>query len=134
MCPPPDAFNARQEAHHDLLDLFTLENLVELDDGGTGLLSEMIGIFREDTPRRIRDILEAIAKGDAQELSHAGHALKGGSGALGASAMRNLAADLEDLGRGGTVEAEPDLSQRLESLFQVTLTALDAYVASLQPK
>ena len=134
MCPPPDAFNARQEAHHDLLDLFTLENLVELDDGGTGLLSEMIGIFREDTPRRIRDILEAIAKGDAQELSHAGHALKGGSGALGASAMRNLAADLEDLGRGGTVEAEPDLSQRLESLFQATLTALDAYVASLQPK
>ena len=118
----------------DLLDLMTLRNLVDLDDGSHGLLSEMIAIFRDDTPRRIQDILSAVARGNADDLSRAGHALKGGAGALGASAMRNLAADLEDLGRGGTVEAEPDLSQRLESLFQVTLTALDAYVASLQPK
>ncbi len=115
----------------DLLDLTTLQNLVELDDGGHELLSEMIGIFREDTPRRIRDILAAIAQGNAEELSRTGHALKGGSGALGAEAMRNLAAGLEALGRSGSTDAGADLPQRLESLFQASLAALEAYIANL---
>ena len=78
----------------NLLDLTTLRNLVELDDGGDGLLSEMITIFREDTPRRIQDILAAVAKGSADELSRTAHALKGGAGALGANALRTLAAEL----------------------------------------
>jgi HPt (histidine-containing phosphotransfer) domain-containing protein len=115
----------------DLLDLATLQNLVELDEGGHELLSEMIAIFREDTPRRIRDILSAIAKGDANDLSRTGHALKGGAGALGASAIRHLAAQLEALGRDGSTDAGADLPERLEALFQATLVALDAYVAGL---
>ncbi|MDR3683036.1 MAG: Hpt domain-containing protein [Geothrix sp.] len=115
----------------DLLDLTTLQNLVDLDDGGHELLSEMIAIFRDDTPRRIQDILGAIARGNAEELSRAGHALKGGAGALGAEAMRRLAAGLEALGRGGSTEADGDLPERLEALFQASLAALDAYVANL---
>jgi len=115
----------------DLLDLTTLQNLVELDEGGHELLSEMIAIFREDTPRRIRDILAAIARGNAEDLSRAGHALKGGAGALGADAMRHLAAGLEALGRSGSTDAGEDLPQRLEAMFQASLAALDAYVAKL---
>ena len=35
----------------DLLDMTTIQNLVELDDGGHGLLSEMIEIFRPTSRR-----------------------------------------------------------------------------------
>ena len=115
----------------DLLDLTTLQNLVELDDGGHGLLSEMIAIFRDDTPRRIRDILAATAEKNSENLSRAGHALKGGAGALGASAMRNLAADLEALGRSGSTDAGSDLPERLNATFQASLVALDAYLTGL---
>ncbi len=115
-----------------LLDLTTIQNLVELDDGGHELLTEMIAIFRDDTPRRIRDILIAVEQGNAEELSRAGHALKGGSGALGAYAMKNLAADLEVLGREGSTDAGQDLPQRLETVFRATLEALEAYLANLQ--
>ena len=133
MCPSPrDEFGSNQDTPQAMLDLSTLQNLVELDDGGDGLLSEMIGIFREDTPRRIHDIVTAAAKGDALELSHAGHALKGGAGALGANAMRSFASDIEALGRSGSVDAGPNLAQRLEDLFQASLEALDAYVAALK--
>ena len=118
----------------DLLDLTTLQNLVDLDDGGHGLLSEMIGIFREDTPGRIQGIVMAAAQGDAAELSRAGHALKGGAGALGAKAMRLLAGDLEALGRSGSTDAGADLQARLEATFQASLEALDAYVAALKPR
>jgi HPt (histidine-containing phosphotransfer) domain-containing protein len=118
----------------DLLDLTTLQNLVELDDGGHALLSEMIGIFREDTPRRIQDILTAVAQGNADALSRASHALKGGAGALGANALRFLAADLETLGRDGSTDVGPDLAARLETTLQISLAALEAYVQSLDEK
>lgn len=133
MCPASrDAFDPTQEPPQDLLDMATLRNLVELDDGGTGLLSEMIQIFREDTPRRIQNILAAAAAGNAIELSHAGHALKGGAGALGASGMRQFAAEIETLGRDGSLVANPELPQRLEDLFQASLRALEAYAAKVQ--
>lgn len=118
----------------DLLDLTTLQNLVELDDGQHGLVIEMIGIFRDDTQGRIEDILSAVAEGDAEAFSRASHALKGGAGALGAKALRTLAADLEALGRRGSVEAGSDLRARLEALFQESLTALEAYVREGQAK
>ena len=118
----------------DLLDLTTLQNLVDLDDGSHGLLSEMITIFREDTPRRIRDILSAAGEGKAEELSRAAHALKGGAGALGAEALRALASELEQLGRAGSADAGADLPVRLESTFQASLLALDAYVAGMDGK
>jgi signal transduction histidine kinase/CheY-like chemotaxis protein/HPt (histidine-containing phosphotransfer) domain-containing protein len=132
MCPPShDEVDPFIESPQHLLDAMTLQNLVDLDDGGSGLLCEMITIFREDTPRRIQDILVAAAKGNALEFSHAGHALKGGAGALGAEAMRCLAADVESLGRSGSADAGPDLAQRLEHTFQATLVALEAYAATL---
>nr|WP_306672480.1 Hpt domain-containing protein [Geothrix fuzhouensis] len=87
-----------------------------------------MGIFREDTQRRIEDILAAATRQDAEEFSRASHALKGGAGALGAKALRALAAELEALGRGGSVEAGADLRDRLESLFQASLAALEAFV------
>jgi HPt (histidine-containing phosphotransfer) domain-containing protein len=118
----------------DLLDLTTLQNLVELDDGGHTLLEEMLEIFRDDTPRRIQDILTAATKGDAEELSRAAHALKGGAGALGAKALRYLAADLEALGRDGSADAGPDLDARLETCFQASQDALQAYLTDLKQK
>ncbi|WP_243383997.1 Hpt domain-containing protein [Geothrix alkalitolerans] len=118
----------------DLLDLTTLQNLVELDDGQHGLVVEMIGIFRDDTQGRIEDILAAAGQDDAEAFSRASHALKGGAGALGAKALRALAADLEALGRKGSVEAGPDLRPRLESLFRESLAALEAYVREGQAR
>jgi HPt (histidine-containing phosphotransfer) domain-containing protein len=112
----------------DLLDLTTLHNLVELDDGGYGLVKEMLAIFREDTPRRIQDIVAAAGLKDAAALSRTAHALKGGAGTLGAKAYRGLAAELEALGRSGSAEAGDDLQTRLESGFQETLAALEAFI------
>lgn len=121
-------------ASPDLLDLTTLQNLVELDDGGHGLILEMIGIFREDTGGRIDDILAAADSQDPEAFSRAAHALKGGAGAMGAKTLRSLAADLEALGRNDSVEAGPDLRARLEAVFLASLAALEAYVREGESK
>lgn len=112
----------------DLLDLTTLQNLVDLDDGGFGLVAEMAAIFRDDTPRRLRDILAALEDGDAEALSRAAHALKGGAGAIGAKALRTLAADLEALGRSGSATAPEGTPEALEAGFKAALEALEDYI------
>jgi HPt (histidine-containing phosphotransfer) domain-containing protein len=112
----------------DQLDLTTLQNLVELDDGGFGLVAEMTALFQDDTPRRLRDIYTALADQDAEGLSRAAHALKGGAGAIGARVLRLLAADLEVLGRGGSAAAPPDTRATLDTAFQEAVAALEAYV------
>ena len=111
----------------DLLDLPALQNLVDLDDGACGLVAEMTAIFRDDTPRRLRDIRAAIEDQDAESLSRAAHALKGCAGAIGAKALRLLAADLEAQGRGGTAAVAPDAMDRLQRAYEETLVALEAY-------
>lgn len=111
----------------DLLDLTTLQNLVELDDGGMGLVAEMTAIFRDDTPRRLRDIYAALDAQDAEGLSRSAHALKGGSGAIGARVLRMLTSDLEALGRSGSAAAPEDTRQRLDTAFQEAVAALEAY-------
>lgn len=112
----------------DLLDLTTLQNLVDLDDGGFGLVAEMTVIFRDDTPRRLRDILLALETGEAETLSRSAHALKGGAGAIGAKALRALAAELEALGRSGSAHAPEGTAEALEAAFQAAVAALEDYV------
>lgn len=112
----------------DLLDLTTLQNLVDLDDGGFGLVAEMTVIFRDDTPRRLRDILLALETGEAEALSRSAHALKGGAGAIGAKALRALAAELEALGRSGSAHAPEGTAEALEATFQAAVAALEDYV------
>lgn len=118
----------------DLLDLTTLRNLVELDDGGYGLVKEMAALFREDTPHRIQDILRAIGQKDAEALSRASHALKGGAGTMGAKVLRGLAAELESQGRDGFAKVAEDLPLQLEAAFQAALSALETYVSEGEGK
>lgn len=114
------------------LDLPTLRTLVDLDDGTTGLLEEMLEIFEADTPRRIQAVVDAVAAGDAEAFSEAAHTLKGGAGAMGAEDMRLQAAHLEALGRKGAVDQDPDLEARLTDSFQVALAALKAHLAQVK--
>ena len=116
----------------ELLDPHTLQNLVDLDDGGHGLLAEMVAIFREDTPDRIRDLLAAAGAGDAHTLSRAAHALKGGAGALGARALQELAADLEGGPEDALALGPQVLAGQLEEAFARSLAALEAHLEELR--
>ncbi len=48
---------------------------------------EVIKLFVEDAPVRMRDIRSALASTDSAMLSRAGHALKGAAANVGVSAL-----------------------------------------------
>jgi len=117
----------------DVLDADTIQQLIDLDDGGLGLLQEMYEIFRDDTPSRIEALEVAVRAGQREEMGDIAHAIKGASATIGASQVRALSLALETAGRKGDSGAEPAvLVSDLKLAFQQALKALGDYLASNQ--
>ena len=114
----------------DLLDLAVMEQLLSLDDGELGLLKEMVGLFKEDTPDRIQALEATLASGDLNDLADVAHAVKGAAGTMGAPRVRAVAEELEKSGRRGSFSTDPVLLlERLRASYAEALAALDGFIA-----
>jgi len=77
--------------------------------GDRGLLSELVGIFVDDGPKRLQAIRVALTASDIQQLEHVAHSLKGSAAILGATRLQTAALALEDAAHAGHTENGPDL-------------------------
>jgi HPt (histidine-containing phosphotransfer) domain-containing protein len=77
--------------------------------GDRRLLSELVGIFVDDGPKRLQAIHAALAEADVQQIEHAAHNLKGSAAILGATRLQTAALALEDAAHDGHTEDGPDL-------------------------
>ncbi len=112
------------------LDLAVMDQLLNLDDGELGLLKEMLGLFQEDIPDRIKAIEAVLASRDLADLADLAHAIKGAAGTMGAARMRAVAADLEAGARLGTFTVPPEqLLVQLKETYAEALAALGAFIA-----
>lgn len=85
-----------------MLDPQVIDALRQLNqDGEPDLLREVLTVFLDDAPQRVRAMAEAVASGDARALERSAHALKGAAGSIGAHALQHLCRDLEQMGRKG---------------------------------
>lgn len=126
MTTPPEP----SDALGSLVDSAVLEELLSLDDGGTGLLSEMVGLFQEDGPMRITQMREACERGDAHGAGEAAHALKGAAGTLGAVRLRALAGEAERLAKANDLAAVLGLVPAMEESYPQFLAALEGFIQS----
>lgn len=115
----------------EILDPDTMKQLLDLDDGGLGLLSEMYELFRDDTPPRIALLEAAIRKGDREQMGDTAHAVKGAASTMGAPRVRAFAQALEAAGRAsnGSEDLEAVLGQ-LKVAFAEALASLEAFIAA----
>ncbi len=111
-----------------VLDPSTLAQLRELDDGGTGLIAEMYALFLQDVPERLASMQRNLAAGDATALGQDAHALKGGSGSLGATRLRHLCADLEKAGREQRLGDATRILPEVLAAYEEARAALEAYL------
>jgi signal transduction histidine kinase/DNA-binding response OmpR family regulator len=91
-------------------------------DGDTALLTELGSVFLEDCPRRLDDLRQAIAAGDARRAERAAHALKGAASSVGATDAGRLAGELEALGRGVRLPEAAGVLSRLERELERLMT------------
>jgi CheY-like chemotaxis protein/HPt (histidine-containing phosphotransfer) domain-containing protein len=72
--------------------------------GDQNILKGILAIFREDSLRKIRDIVAAIEAGDTARCSATAHSLKGSAASVGADRLSHYSAIIEDvcLSRAGS--------------------------------
>jgi signal transduction histidine kinase/CheY-like chemotaxis protein/HPt (histidine-containing phosphotransfer) domain-containing protein len=109
-----------------VLDAQILGDLRQLGEGQPNLVRQLLGLFQSEVPRQLASMAAAVASGDAGQLRATAHSVKGAAANLGALELSRLCADLEKLGRAGTVEGAAELLPRLEPAFQAVCRALEA--------
>ncbi|MGH9256269.1 MAG: response regulator [Vicinamibacterales bacterium] len=67
--------------------------------GDDRLLADMVTVFRSDCPSYVRRVGRALKRRDGEALQMAAHGLKGALAAVGSERGRELAAELEQMGR-----------------------------------
>lgn len=84
--------------------------------GGERLLVQMIRLFVESTPERVRQIEEGLERGEIELVERGSHSLKSSAANLGAERLRELSAEVEDLAhRGDLLGAERLLAPLVEA-------------------
>ena len=77
------------------IDAHVLDQLHEFDRPGEPFVANLIRMFLSGLTARLEEMRAALACGDRQRISRAAHALKGASGELGATRLRDLCGGLE---------------------------------------
>jgi PAS domain S-box-containing protein len=100
--------------------------------GRPDIVTNLINLFLEDTPRRILALREAAAAGDAHALFQTAHALKSSSASLGASNFSSFCKEVELMGRDGRVAGAADQVSLIEAEFERIKAALEQELGKIQ--
>ncbi len=108
-----------------LMDWSRLEQFAEFDDEERSMTREVMSLFAQDAPERRDDILASLATTDPALLSLRAHALKGAASNVGATALSEACAALEQTCKtsGWPHDAAQHIA-RIDALTDATLVAL----------
>ena len=108
-----------------VLDMSVVEELLSFsDDGDPELLLDLIQMFLEDGPEKVRAVNEGLLAGDFEKMERAAHSLKGSSGNLGARLLQDTCEHLQLATRGRKLDESRSLTSQLEQRFQEAEVAL----------
>ena len=112
---------------HPTYDPAALAELRECDPDGS-LAAELIGVFLEDTPRRIQALRMAFDSGNPTALANEAHALKSSCAQLGALQLSEHCRWLEQTGRDGTLAGVAQRLRLVDSEWQAVIEAMRAEI------
>ena len=82
--------------------------------GDRELLAEVLRLFIDDSARLLREMHAAVAQKNAEAIRQVAHALKGSIANLSSGTPREVAAEIEQVGKRGELEGISRLVDRLE--------------------
>ena len=94
------------------------------------VLNDLIALYLDDAPRLMQTMRQAAAGRDARRLHLAAHTLKSSSANLGAQALSDQSAELEQLARAGQLDEAAARIARLDAEYQRVKQAL---LAEMEP-
>ena len=92
--------------------------------GNSSIMEKILGKFQDKIQEDLDKISESVKKSDVDQIALLAHALKGAAGNLSAESLREIAAELEQLGRSGELEQAEHYLARLHQEVERCLAYL----------
>ena len=103
------------------------------EDLGGPALREVIETFLGRTPSALSALRDAAARADANGMRQAAHMIKGTSAMLGARELSERAAEIERVGRAGSVQDAATRVAAVEASYRTLEAILQAESEKLRP-
>jgi two-component system, sensor histidine kinase and response regulator len=101
------------------LDPDVIESLRQLTPPGEpDVLAEILQLFLEEVPKKIRLLHAALNSGDAPQVARIAHSLKGSSGNIGANSLHDVCRQIDDVAKSGDLPRVTPLLAALTDEFQ----------------
>ena len=110
---------------------FDYQQLLARVDNDRELLHELLKVFKEEFPRHLQALREAVGCGDGKLVAAAAHTLKGMLLNMAAGHASASAARLEQMGHSGKKPGFPGALAAFENDVAILLPQLDAFVAEV---
>jgi len=108
---------------------FDRAEMLERLAGDTELLDEVLVVFREECPRMMKEVREAVAGGDPELVRRTAHSIKGALLNISAVPAAAHAGELEALGREDRLAESGALLDQLQSEIERLQEALSEQTA-----
>lgn len=86
---------------HEMKQVFDHEFALRATGGDPALLAELVSLFREQSPKWMSEIAEAIGSGIPERVRKTAHTIKGSLASLGGEVAAEAALNLETMSHSG---------------------------------
>jgi HPt (histidine-containing phosphotransfer) domain-containing protein len=107
------------------------DHLMIMTDGDREFAAELIQMFRIDTRQRLETLEKALATQDWPRVEREAHTIKGASSNMGTGRVRELAYELEKLGREAGAGNSAGILAELTREFDRADLALSAWLEGI---
>ena len=104
--------------------------LLDMADGDTEFVCELVEAFSDDIPKRISAIREALASDDVEVIAREAHALKGAVGNFSVTSAHEAMRKVEQISRAGSTDGLAEAWEDADREINAVRASLEAIVAS----
>ncbi len=110
----------------EAIDRVVFGGLVDSTGGDQEFLAELLEAYFEDAPSLVARMRAALAADNADEFRRAAHSLKSTSANFGAMGLSRMCRELEDMGKGGSLDGASERLALAEAEYARVRAELDA--------
>jgi HPt (histidine-containing phosphotransfer) domain-containing protein len=112
-----------------VLDETRVAKLFDLDNGGVGLFTELVELFRVAVHEHLDELDQRVVSGDIVSAKRVAHAICGESASMGATRVERQARHLEQLTTPESLESAASLVAELRRSVDHSIVAMDEEIA-----
>ena len=111
---------------------FNFADLLDRVENDHELLLDLLAIFKQDSPRHLLSLKEAVLHSEMEQIQASSHTLKGMLSNLSMDRAADAAANLEQMGRHGEKAGLKDALTLLEQEVADLMPMVDSYLQGVR--